>query len=112
MKKKIKALVSALTAAAILACSSVPAYADKVKTVDGLLYRYSDSGVKLGKYTGWAKNAGGDRFYYKNGVKLRSCWLCVNGRKTYYIQKNGTMATGTVTVGGKSYTFGQNGRLI
>jgi len=56
MKKKIKALVSALTAAAILACGSVPAYADKVKTVDGLLYRYSDSGESKGVYTGWVRS--------------------------------------------------------
>ena len=39
MKRNIKALVSALAASAILACSSVPAYADRVMTVDGLLYR-------------------------------------------------------------------------
>lgn len=110
MKKKIKELVSALTAAAILACSSVPAYADKVKTVDGLLYRYSDSGESKGVYTGWVKK-GADRYYYKNGKMLKSCWLAVKGKKTYYLRKNGKMAVGTIKIGGKYYTFDEKGRL-
>ena len=110
MKRNIKALVSALAASTILACSSVPAYADRVKTVDGLLYRYSDSGESKGVYTGWVKK-GADRYYYKNGKMLRSCWLSVKGRKTYYLQKNGKMAVGTIKIGGKYYTFDEKGRL-
>jgi len=98
MKKKIKALVSALT------------YADKVKTVDGLLYRYSDSGESKGVYTGWVRS-GSDRYYYKNGKMLKSCWLAVRGRKTYFLRKNGKMAVGTIKIGGKYYTFDEKGRL-
>ena len=110
MKKRIKALLAAFAAAAILACSTASAYADKVKTVDGLLYRYSDSGESKGVYTGWVKK-GADRYYYKNGKMLKSCWLTVKGKKTYYLRKNGKMAVGTIKTGGKYYAFDEKGRL-
>ncbi len=111
MKKRIKALISALTAAAIFACGSVPAYADKVKTVDGLLYRYSDSGESKGVYTGWVKK-GADRYYYKDGKMLTSRWLTVKGIRTYFLRRNGKMAVGSVKIDGLYYTFGSNGKLI
>ena len=110
MKKKIKALVSALAATAILTCSSVSVYADYARFSDGLLYRYSDSGMYKGLMTGWVR-IGSDRYYYKNGEKLKSCWLTVKGKKTYHLDKNGKMAVGTVKIGGKYYTFDEKGRL-
>ena len=83
-----------------------------MKTIDGIKYRFDKNGVCLGKYSGWTKNSKGDRYYYKNGIKLKSCWLKVNGKKTYYLLKSGKMAVGAVTIGGKTYTFGNNGKIV
>ena len=44
MNIKFKALAAALAAVTALSCASVTAFADKLKTVDGIKYRYSDSG--------------------------------------------------------------------
>ncbi len=111
MKKKLKLIAAALAAITALSCTSATAYADKLKTVDGVTYRYSDSGEAKGKYTGWAKTSKG-RYYYKDGVKLKSKWLSVKGRKTYYLLSSGKMATGDVFFkNGKTYHFGSDGKL-
>ncbi|MBR1833370.1 MAG: hypothetical protein IJ784_13260 [Ruminiclostridium sp.] len=83
----------------------------KATTIDGVLYKFGNDGVCSGKYSGWARTKTG-RYYYKNGVKLKSCWIKSGGKKTYYLLKSGKMATGTVKIGGKKYTFGDNGKLI
>ena len=74
MNIKFKALAAALAAVTALSCASVTAFADRLKTVDGVTYRYSDSGEAKGKYTGWAKTSKG-RYYYKDGVKVRNTWI-------------------------------------
>lgn len=83
----------------------------KATTIDGVLYKFGDDGICSGKYSGWAKTKTG-RYYYKNGVKLKSCWIKSGGKKTYYLLKSGKMATGTVTIGGREYTFDKKGRLV
>ena len=69
MKKTLKLIAAALAAVTALSCASVTAFADKLKTVDGVTYRYSDSGEVKGKYTGWAKSLKGKSFY-NNGIKV------------------------------------------
>ena len=111
MKKTLKLIAATLAAVTALSCASVNAFADKLKTVEGVTYRYTDSGEAKGKYTGWAKTSKG-RYYYKDGVKLKSKWLSVKGRKTYYLLSSGKMATGDVFFkNGRTYHFGSDGKL-
>ncbi|MBP3856144.1 MAG: hypothetical protein IK990_11110 [Ruminiclostridium sp.] len=97
MRKSIRLTAAALAAVTALSCASVTAFADKLKTVDGVTYRYSDSGEKIGKYTGWAKNSKG-RLYFKNGSKLKNKWLKTTSGKYYYAGKDGYMRTGWAMV--------------
>lgn len=83
----------------------------KATTIDGVLYKFDKNGVCGGKYSGWAKTKTA-KYYYKNGTKMKNCWIKSNGKKTYYLLKSGKMAVGTVTVGGEKYTFGKDGKLI
>lgn len=83
----------------------------KPATIDGVLYKFGKDGVCLGRYTGWAV-AGNGRYYYKDGVKIKNRWLRVGGKKVYYLLKSGKAATGTVTIGGREYTFDKKGRLV
>lgn len=70
--KKIYRQLAAITSAAIMAgAGNTTAFADSLKKSDGFMYRYSDSGENMGKYTGWAKGSKG-RYYYKKGVKVTS----------------------------------------
>ena len=97
MKKTLKLIAAALAAITALSCTSATAYADKLKTVDGVTYRYSDSGEQVGKYTGWAKTSKGKR-YYKNGTALKGKWIKTKSGKYYYIGKDGYMSIGFVKV--------------
>ena len=106
-------MAAGLAAAAAMSYASATAFADKLRTVDGVTYLYSDSGTQKGKYTGWAKAKSGTKYYYKDGVKLTNKWLKVKGKKTYYLKSNGKLATGNVFFSnGKTYYFGNNGKLI
>lgn len=69
MRKCIKLLAASLAAITAMSCTSATTFADKIKTVDGVRYLYSDSGVNKGKYTGWAKSSKG-KMYFKNGIKV------------------------------------------
>ena len=109
MKKKLKLIAAALAAITALSCASVTAFADKLKTVDGVTYRYSDSGEKIGKYTGWAKKKSGARYYYKDGVKQIG-WLMLDGKGKYYIDPKDGMLTGMNTIDGELYYFGVDGK--
>ena len=97
MKKTFKLIAAALVAITAMSCTSATVFADKLKSVDGVTYRYSDSGEQVGKYTGWAKTSKGRR-YYKNGVMLKKTWLKAKTGKYYYIGKDGYMSTGFVKV--------------
>ena len=93
MKKSIKLLAAALAAITAMSCTSVTAFADKLKTVDGITYRYSYNGEQKGKYTGWAKTSKG-KVYYKNGVRVKNTWIKDKEGRYRYIDKNGKMAVG------------------
>ena len=111
MRKSIRSLAAALAAITAMSCVNVTAFADKLKVVDGVTYKYSDTGEQKGKYTGWAKNSKG-KVYYKNGVKLKNCWLKVNGKRAYYLKSNSIMAVGDVEFkDGRTYHFEADGKL-
>ena len=93
MKRSIRLTAAALAAIAAMSCTSATAFADKLKTVDGVTYKYSDSGEQIGKYSGWAKTSKGRR-YYKNGVLCKNKWLKFKSGKWFYFDENGYMATG------------------
>ena len=86
MKKSFKTYSAALDAITAISCTSATAFADKLKVVDGVTYKYSDTGEQKGKYTGWAKTSKG-KLYYKNGVKV----------------------TKNTTIGGVRYKFSSDG---
>lgn len=93
MKKKIKVLAAVIAAAVMVSCVSVTSFADKLKKVNGVMFRYSDSGEVKGEYTGWARTSKG-RSWYKNGIMCKDCWLKTKSGKYYYIGKSGYMRTG------------------
>ena len=113
MKKTLKTIIAAFLAAAAIACSSVPAFADTLKTNSkGITYLYSDSGKNKGKYTGFSSDKKtGKRYYYKNGVMLQSCWFTVN-KKTYFAKKDRSLATGIVIIDNVTCYFDDSGIKI
>lgn len=105
-----KRFLAAAAAALMIACTPVNAYADTLAERDGLKYRVSDSGEES-LYSGWTKK-GGDRYYYKDGIMKKNCWITSKGKKKYFLQADGTRATGKVTVQGVEYEFDENGVLL
>lgn len=110
MNSLLKRTAAALTAAMMLAAMPIFAEAVTLKTENGIKYVQNDSG-EIKTYTGWVKKSG-KRYYYKDGMMKKNCWLRVNGKRTYFLQKDGSMAVGKVKVSGKEYEFGENGKLI
>lgn len=111
MKKTLKLIAAALAAITALSCASVTAFADRLKTVDGVTYKYSDTGEQKGKYTGWAKTSKG-RYCYKDGVKLKNKWIKDSKGRYRYLDKSGRMVTGWYEIsrgGGKYSWFDENG---
>lgn len=90
--QSIKVAAAALAAVTAISCTGVTACADKLKTVDGIKYRYSDSGEQLSTYTGWTKTSKGRR-YYKDGVMYTNSWIKTK-KGYYYAGKDGYMRTG------------------
>ncbi len=82
----------------------------KNTTIGGIRYKFSSDGVCTGKYTGWVKRSG-KYYYYKNGEMLKSQWLKVKGKNTYYLSADGSRAVGETEISGKTYTFGENGKV-
>lgn len=111
MKKSIRLTAAALAAIAAMSCTSATAFADKLKTVNGVTYRYSDTGEQLGTYTGWAKNSVGKR-YYINGILIRNKWLKMKGGKRFYVGDDGYLSLGWTHIGENWYYITlENGRL-
>lgn len=110
MKNSLKRTAAALTAAMMLAAIPISAEAVTLKTKNGIKYVQNDSG-ETKTYTGWVKKSG-KRYYYKDGVMKKNCWLRVKGKRTYFMQKDGSMAVGKVKISGKEYELGENGKLI
>lgn len=47
----------------------------------------------------------------KNGKATKSKWIKDKG-EWYYLKDNGYMATGTLKIGSKTYTFASSGRWV
>lgn len=110
MKNYIKRAIAVMAASMMLAACPISAQAATLKTENGIKYVQSDSG-ETKAYTGWFKKSG-KRYYCKDGVVKKNCWLRVNGKRTYFLQKDGSMAVGKVKISGREYEFDQNGRLV
>ena len=108
---KMKKLLAVSAALLAMSFSSVNVFADTIAERDGLKYRISDSGEEIGLYSGWTKK-GDDYYYYKDGARKKNCWLTANGEKKYFLQADGTRATGKVTVQGVEYEFDENGVIV
>ncbi len=107
---KVKKFLAVAAAALTMSCVPLNAYADALAERDGLKYLVSDSGAES-LYSGWTKK-GGDRYYYKNGVMKKNCWITSKGVRKYFLQADGKMAVGKVTVQGVEYEFDENGALV
>lgn len=105
--KRVAALFAAIT---VIAVCPLSAEASTLKTEDGVKYIQYDNG-ETKPYTGWTKKSG-KRYYYKNGIMKKSCWLKSNGKRTYFLRKDGSMAIGKVTISGIEYEFDSTGHLI
>lgn len=103
-------MAAVLAAATVITASCLSAGAATLKTENGIKYIQQDDG-ETKVYTGWVKKAG-KRYYYKDGIMKKSCWLKSKGKRTYFLRKDGSMATGKVTISGVEYEFGEDGKLI
>lgn len=62
-------------------------------TIGGIRYKFDESGVCQGKYTGFTKSSKGKR-YWKNGKLVKNKWIRVNDERKYYAGANGYFVTG------------------
>ncbi|MCR5845734.1 MAG: hypothetical protein K6G78_04115 [bacterium] len=60
---------------------------------------------------GWAKDSKGWMYMASNGKITKNKWA-KDGGSWYYLKSNGYMATGTLTINGKTYRFASNGKWI
>lgn len=110
MKNFIGRTAALFAAAMIIAICPLSAEAATLETENGIRYIRYDSG-ETKAYTGWTTKAG-KRYYYKNGIMKKNCWLTEDGRKKYFLTADGAAAVGKVTVLGVEYEFDEKGRLI
>lgn len=110
MRKTLSKCAALLLAMTTIAACPLSAEASTLKTEDGIRYIQYDSG-EAKPYTGWTTKAG-KRYYYKNGILKKNCWLTVNGRRKYFLTKDGSAVVGKVTVSGVEYDFDDKGQLI
>ncbi len=82
----------------------------KSAMIDGIRYKFDESGVCQGKYTGYTMTSKGKR-YWKNGELVKNKWIKVKGERKHYADKNGYLVTGTRKIDGKKYSFDENGAL-
>ena len=108
MNRYLKLFVTALVTIIVMSCENFYSYADTLKTIDGLTYRYSDTGEIKGAYTGFAKTSKGRR-YYKNGVPYKSKHFKTKSGKSYLTDKNGYIVTGWKKIKGAWHWFRENG---
>ena len=108
---KLKKFLAIAAAVLTMSCMTANVYADTLENRDGLKYRISDSGENLGLYTGWTTK-GDERYYFKDGVRKKNCWLTSKGKRKYFLQSDGTLATGKVTIDGIEYEFDEKGVIV
>ena len=109
--KNYKFVVIVLIAILVSYNISSISYADYLKSINGIAYRYSTSGDKMSKYTGWAKTSKG-KYYYKDGVKVKKN-TTINGVR-YKFDRTG-LCTGKFTGWTKSTSgrrYWKNGVIL
>lgn len=82
----------------------------KAAVIDGIRYKFDQSGVCQGKFTGITKSDKGRR-YWKDGTPVKNKWIRVKGERKYYAGADGYFVTGTREINGKEYAFAGNGAL-
>lgn len=108
---KVKKLIATVAAVLAISCMTANVYADTLEERDGLKYRISESGEDMGLYSGWTTR-GDERYYFKDGVRKKNCWLTSKGKRKYFLQADGTLATGKVTIEGVEYEFDEKGVIV
>lgn len=103
-----KMTVSALLATVMLGAAAVPAYADSVKKIDGVLYRFNDDNVSVGEYSGWVRQ-NGKRLRYQDGLPYTGWLKNKDGSRKYCM--DGYLVTGEIQMNNRLYTFDENGIL-
>lgn len=93
MKIFNKLIATAIAPITAMYCSTLTVSADKLKTVDGIMYRYSDSGESKGAYTGFGRTNKGIRCY-KNGLPYKSKHIKTSSGKRYLTDDNGYLTIG------------------
>ena len=128
IQRFLKSLVAVLAILTISEALNAVTFADSLKTISNVTYKYSDNGDCVGKYTGWAKNSEG-KCYYKNGVKVTKStningvrykfnekgictgkytgWAKNSEGRVYY--KDGIKVTKNTTINGVRYKFNEKG---
>lgn len=110
--KKIKKLISSalcifMTALCVVPAVSAAEYADGWHKDSNSNYFYTVDNSKL---TGWYIIDGNSYYFNSSGV-MHTGWLNV-GNDYYYMGSDGIMVTNTtMKIGGKSYTFGSDGKV-
>jgi glucan-binding YG repeat protein len=59
----------------------------------------------------WAADSHGFCWMDENGLIATDRWITYEG-DSYYVGSDGYMVTGTQTIDGKTYLFGDSGKLI
>lgn len=117
MNKFKKVISAAMAAAVIFGTMAVPAYADSVKKIDGVLYRFNDDMVSVGEYSGWVRQ-NGKRVRYHNGLPYTGWLKNKDGSRKYCL--SGCPVTGEMQIGrtlngtavsDMLYSFDENGIL-
>lgn len=98
--KKSKILAAAMAAALVAQAPEMAAQAKTEVTI-----------TKASKKKIGLKAEKGGYYYYKNGKKVKSCWITVK-KKTYYMTKNGSAAIGWTKISGKAYYFDEKGVMV
>lgn len=105
--KNIKKTISAIMAAAVIfGTAATPVSADKLKTTDGVIYKYDDDSNLIGEFSGWAKTDGISRRYADG--KPYTGWL-KNKDGSYKYVLDGYIVKGEMPIKNKVYTFDENG---
>lgn len=81
-------------------------------SIGGVRYKFSSNGVCRGEYTGWTKSKN-KRCYYIKGIKQTGWFWSPETNNPnewfYFNEKDGALASGTVTIDGREYEFSSEG---
>ncbi len=85
-----------------------------IREVDGYYYDFGDNGVNIGqtKYTGAFYDSEDNAYYYSKLGELQSGWNMVGNDWHYYASDTKAAVSGSKKIGGVTYEFEQDGRLI